>query len=342
MKIHETPSRPYLIPSQMGQAIPPMSSTLQISIVLPIFQEGETVGDLIRLIADTLSREGLSFEIVAVDDGSRDNTFAVLERLRLEMPDCLRIAQHITNKGNGAALRTGIRLSRGEVVVCMDSDGQHKPEDILHLLEYIPPYDLVVGVRTRAYQGGWYRNFANRFYNRLASWLTQTEILDLTSGFRAVRRQAVSHVLHLLPTGFSAPTTITMSMLKAGYNVHFVPVDVLPRRQGKSKIRPLKDGWRFVMIIFKLITLYDPLRIFLPVAAFLGIIGLVTMAAGIWVAGRLVVPGSSVVLFIDAVIVTLLGLVSGQIANASVHYYGNEYITVYEGPIEETESVPGR
>lgn len=340
MTTNRRQSNTMILPVHREQQIPTQTAALQVSIVLPVFQEEESVACLIRQIAATLSQESLRFEVIAVDDGSRDGTFAVLEDLRHEMPGCLRIARHITNKGNGAALRTGIRLSRGEVVVCMDSDGQHVPADILRLLEHIPPYDLVVGVRTRAYQGGWYRNFANRFYNALASWLTQTAILDLTSGFRAMRRQAVLHVLHLFPSGFSAPTTITLSLLKAGYNVHFVPVDVQPRRNGKSKIRPFQDGWRFVMIIFKLITLYDPLRVFLPVAALMGAAGLVTMAAGIWAAERLVVPGSSVVLFITAVIVTLLGLVSGQIANASANYYGDEYITVFEDPPENPEGLP--
>lgn len=312
----------------------------QVSVVLPIFEEEASIESLILEIAAVLQAEGYTFEILAVDDGSRDGTLQVLKRLQTGIPGCLRIASHLRNKGNGAALRSGIRLARGEIVVCMDADGQHLPREIPRLLACIPPYDLVVGVRTRAYQGAWYRNFANRFYNRLAGWLAQTEILDLTSGFRAVRRQAVLHVLHLLPAGFSAPTTITMSLLKAGYNLHYVPVEVRPRQAGESKIHPIRDGGRFVMIIFKLITLYDPLRIFLPVAGSLALLGLAAMAAGIFAAQRLVVPGSAVVLFITAVLVTLLGLVSSQVASNAIHYYGDELIAVYEDPLEKPLEEP--
>ena len=151
---------------------------------------------------ETLKTAAVPYEIVAVDDGSKDHSFEILRALQRRFPQ-LRIVQHLHNRGYGSALRTGIRVARGEIVILMDADGQHTPADIPKLLENIPPYDLVVGFRTDAYQGAWYRNAGNRFYNRFASWLAKFDIKDLTSGFRAMRRTAVSHFLPLYPAGFS-------------------------------------------------------------------------------------------------------------------------------------------
>ena len=307
---------------------------LELTIILPIYNEEENVEALISDIIDTLEYHGKSFEVLAVNDGSKDNTLAILRTLQKKYPKYLRIASHIVNKGNGAALRTGIRNARGDIVVTMDADGQHSPKDILELISHIPPFDMVVAARTKSYQGKWHRNLANRFYNGLASWLTRVEILDLTSGFRAIRRSAVSHFLHLFPSGFSTPTTITMALLKAGYNVVFLPIEVKPRTKGKSKINLFRDGGRFVTIILRVIMLYDPLRIFIPATVTLFTLGILTMIIGIVVANRLVVPGSSVVLFMSSLMIFLLGLVSSQISNATIFYFGDESVVIYDEQIE--------
>jgi hypothetical protein len=154
--------------------------------------------------------------------------------------------------------------------------------------------------------------------------------MDLTSGFRAMRREAVMHFLPIYPAGFSSPTTVTMGFLKAGYSVAYIPIDVRARTLGKSKINVLKDGRRFVVIILRMIMLFDPLRIFLPVATMLFLLALITMVAGVWAAGRPVVPGSSVVLFIASLLAILLGLVSTQISNSLIPYYGDEYVHLHE------------
>ena len=296
----------------------------EVSIVLPVYEEEQTIGELIAETVSTLSDSELSFEIVAVDDGSRDGTLAELRKLREQYPGVLRVARHLTNKGNGAALRTGIRVSRGAIVVTMDADGQHSPEHILKLLEQIPPYDLVIGARMEGYAGRWYRNLANRIFRLVASWLARKPIDDLTSGFRAMRRTAVAHFLPLFPDGFSAPTTTTMAFLKAGYNVSFVPVEVRQRSAGKSKIRPWSDGARFITIILRMIMLYDPLRIFLPVGGLVTLLGLAAWAAGMWEAGRLVIPNSAVFMFSAALMIWLLGLISDQLSNARIQYHGDE------------------
>jgi glycosyltransferase involved in cell wall biosynthesis len=300
----------------------------RVSVVLPIFEEEEMIKQLIPEIIQTLEMEGTQFEIIAVDDGSRDSTPSTLKELKQAYPDQLTVVSHLYNKGNGAALRTGTRVAQGDIIVYMDSDGQHSPIDILKFLLKIPPYDLVVGARSKSYRGSWYRNLANRFYNRFATWLSGRHVFDLTSGFRAFRRTVGMHFLHLYPAGFSTPTTMTLAFLKAGYNVVYVPVDVKVRAKGRSKIRLWDDGARFVIIILRMIMLFDPLRIFLPTGVGLMVIGVIAWIAGLLQAGRLVLPNSAIFLFIAALLTSLLGLVSSQIANTRIQYHGDETIVV--------------
>ena len=301
-----------------------------ISVVLPVCNEEEGIKTLIPSIVTALQQLEREFEIVAVDDGSQDQTLDVLLALRQDFPQLLRVAHHLANLGNGAALRTGMRLARGRLIVTMDADGQHDPEDIRALLNEIPPYDLVIGARTSIYRGSWYRGLANSFYNRFASWLTRADIKDLTSGFRAMRRQAVLHFLPLFPDGFSAPTTTTMAFLKAGYNVKFIPIDVKQRKSGKSKIHLWRDGVRFMMIILRMIMLYDPLRIFLPLGLTSLVLGVVAWILGIINAERLVFPNSTIFMFSTALTTWLLGLISAQISNSRIHSYGDESVDVYQ------------
>jgi glycosyltransferase involved in cell wall biosynthesis len=301
------------------------SSQKDISVILPVFNEESTISELVHEVVEILSKGNLDFEVVVVDDGSNDQTLNVLRDVKHNLPEVLRVAHHLNNKGNGAALRTGIRVARGEVVVTMDADGQHSPTDILQLIELIPPYDLVIGARTENYQGSWYRNLANRFYNRFASWLSRTEVKDLTSGFRAMRRSAVEHFLPLFPDGFSAPTTTTLAFLKAGYNVEFLPIKVRQRESGKSKIRLVEDGSRFVMIILRMVMLFDPLRIFFPSGIALFLLGIIAWVAGLANAGRIVFPNSTIFLFSTAILIWFLGLLSDQMANTRIVYHGDEH-----------------
>jgi glycosyltransferase involved in cell wall biosynthesis len=302
----------------------------KISVVVPVFEEETSIKLLIPDIIQTLEKEDLTFEIVVVDDGSEDESLNILRTMRSEFPEHLRVARHLYNKGNGSALRTGTQVATGEIVVYMDSDGQHSPKEITKLLSSIPPYDLVIGFRTKDYQGKWYRNVANRFYNRFASWLSGKEVKDLTSGFRAMRRKVLMHFLHLYPSGFSTSSTITLAFLKAGYNVNFVPIDVQPRTVGRSKIRLWNDGTQFLLLILRMIMVFDPLRIFLPVTIVLTFFGFLAWLAGLLDAQRLILPNSAIFLFISALIILLLGLVSGQIASTRIHYHGDETIVFEE------------
>jgi len=306
------------------------SASPRLSIVLPIFEEEAEIGALITGIIDTLSSEAESFEVIAVDDGSKDRTADVLRDLAERYPGRLRVARHLRNMGNGAALRTGIRVARGEIVVTMDADGQHSPGDIFRLTSLIPPNDLVIGARTIGYEGSLHRGAANTFFNWFASWLSRTKVEDLTSGFRALRRSIVLHFLPLFPFGFSAPTTVTLAFLKAGYNVAFLPIKVAQRASGKSKIRLWRDGTRFVTIILRMIMLYDPLRIFLPTGVILAFLGLLAWVAGVLNAGRLLLPNASILLFTGAIMTWLLGLIADQISGGRIHYRGDEYVMLLE------------
>lgn len=322
------------VQSGRGFELPADLSGPKVSVVLPIYDEVDTVQVLIPEIVETLSSTGMSFEIIAIDDGSQDETLKVLRALQSEYPGYLRLARHVYNKGNGAALRTGVRVARGEILVSMDADGQHTPGDIPALVSQIPPFDLVVGARMEGYQGGWHRKAANWFYNRFASWLSRKEVLDLTSGFRAMRRSVVLHFLPLFPDGFSAPTTTSLAFLKAGYNVAFVPIHIRQRAAGRSKIKLWEDGTRFVLIILRMIMLYDPLRIFLPTSVGLGFLGTAAEIAGLLHAKRLVLANSAILLFIAALMTWLLGLIASQISSSVIYYHGDETIVMEERPDE--------
>jgi glycosyltransferase involved in cell wall biosynthesis len=219
--------------------------------------------------------------------------------------------RHPYRKGNGAAVKTGVRASSGEYVLVVDGDGQHRPADALRLVARLGEYDLVVGARAPGTQAGVTRRAGNALLNGLASFLTERQIPDLTSGFRAARRECLVEFLHLLPNGFSTPTTTTMAFLRAGYNVAFEPVEARPR-VGASKIRLSRDGPKFLLIMVRVMTIFSPLRIFLPIA----VVSLLAGAAyGIYtVVDQGKIPNGAVLLIMFAVIVFLVGLVSDQVA----------------------------
>jgi glycosyltransferase involved in cell wall biosynthesis len=272
------------------------------SVVIPAFNEGASIGSLVselRAVADWR-------EILVVDDGSEDDTG---ERARTAGAQVFR---HPYNKGNGAAVKTGIRLATGMFVLIIDADGQHQPSDALRLVARLDSYDLVVGARSGQSQATVFRRIGNAILNWTASYLTERSIPDLTSGFRAARRSCLVEFLHLLPNGFSTPTTTTLAFLKAGYNVHFEPIEAA-RRQGESKIQLGSDGVGFLLILLKLITIFSPLRIFLPISAAAFCVG---VAYGAWtILTQSDVTDVSVLLIVLSVIIFLVGLVSEQISS---------------------------
>lgn len=274
-----------------------------LSIVLPARNEAASLPSLLA----KLTRLYPNAEIVVVDDGSTDGTASLCRR------HGVTLVQHPHGLGNGAAIKSGVRAARGEVLVFMDADGQHDPSAIATLLDTLDRgYEMVVGARDRTGQASWARGLANGFYNRLATWMSGTPILDLTSGFRAVRAERFREFLYLLPNTFSYPTTSTMAFLRSGYPVAFVPISV-GKRVGRSHIQPLRDGLRFFLIIFKIGSLYSPLKLFVPVALSFFSLGLGYYAYTFLTAARF--TNMSALLFTTSVLIFLIGLISEQITN---------------------------
>jgi glycosyltransferase involved in cell wall biosynthesis len=272
-----------------------------VSIVIPAFNEAGAIAGVVR----SLSSAARWHEILVVDDGSSDATTAEATAAGA------RVLRHPYNKGNGAAVKTGIRAASGEFVMIVDGDGQHQGADALRLAARLGDYDLVIGARSAATQATSARRFGNGALNWLASYLTERDIPDLTSGFRAARRDCLREFIHLLPNGFSTPTTTTLAFIKAGYNVAFEPAEARPR-VGTSKIRLARDGVRFLLIILRIVTLFSPLRVFVPISLASFALG---AAYAVWtIATQSHVTNSSVLLIMLAVIVFLVGLVSEQIS----------------------------
>jgi glycosyltransferase involved in cell wall biosynthesis len=272
----------------------------EVSIVIPAFNEERAIGKTI----ENIKRLYPSFDVLVVDDGSTDNTADAAEAAGA------RVVRHPYNIGNGAAVKTGIRNAVGDLVVLMDGDGQHDPEDIKKLLAAARDYDLVVGARSGESQASLGRRFANWCYNRLASYVAKFHIKDLTSGFRVFHRETVMQFLPLFPNSFSYPTTSTLAYIRSGHTVKYVPIKA-HRRTGKSKIRIVQDGTRFIIIILRIATLFSPLRVFLPVSAFFFPTGVsyYTYTFLVWHS----FTNMSALLLSMSVMVFLLGMVSEQI-----------------------------
>ena len=275
-----------------------------LSIILPAKNEAEGL----RCTLPALRERMPEAEIIVVDDGSTDETAAVA------LEAGARVLSSPYSMGNGAAIKRGARAAQGDVLVFMDADGQHAADHVPALLAKLDEgYDMVVGARDRSGQANLHRGLANAFYNRLASWMTGHRIADLTSGFRAVRADKFREFLHLLPNGFSYPTTSTMAFFRSAYPVAYVPIPVAKRVGNGSHIRPFKDGLRFLLIIFKIASLYSPLKLFAPTAAAFFLAGLGWYAWTFYEAGRF--TNMSALMFSAAVIVFLIGLVSEQITS---------------------------
>jgi glycosyltransferase involved in cell wall biosynthesis len=272
-----------------------------VSVVIPAYNEARSIGDVVRAVASAAPWG----EIIVVDDGSSDDTAGCAAGAGAD------VVRHPYNKGNGAAVKSGIRRASGSFVLIIDGDGQHRADDAHRMVARLGEYDLVIGARSAPTQANAARRLGNDALNRLASYLTGRHIPDLTSGFRAARREYLLEFMHLLPNGFSTPTTTTLAFIKGGYNVAFEPTDA-SARLGESKINLARDGTKFLMIILKIVTLFSPLRVFLPIA-------IVSFAVGvgyaIWtIATQSHVTNSSVLLIVLAVMVFLVGLVSEQIS----------------------------
>lgn len=274
---------------------------MSLSIVIPAKNEAAAIAKVVELARERYP----DAEIIVVDDGSTD---ATAETARTAGA---KVISHPESLGNGAAVKNGARAATGEIIAFLDGDGQHDPRMLEPLLQKIDEgYDMAVGARDSGSHANIGRLFANGLYNGIASMMSGRKILDLTSGFRVARAKKFKQFLYLLPNGFSYPTTITMAFLRSGYPVTFVPI-IASNRVGKSHIRPFRDGIRFLVIIFKVATLYAPLKIFLPVSGLFFATGIGYYAYTYATTGRF--TNMSMLVLSAAVIIFLIGLLSEQI-----------------------------
>lgn len=278
---------------------------MSISVIIPAYNEAQNLKQLLSEIKNVSFPEATYVEIIVVDDGSEDDTAEIART------EGVRVIKHPYNMGNGAAIKTGLRNATGDICVFIDADLQHSPQDIPKLVDELQNYDMVIGVRpTRGQE--FHRRIANKFFNLLASYVTGRRILDLTSGFRAVRTKLAEKFIYLLPNGFSYPTTLTLAFLKTGRSIKFVPIGGKLRKAGRSKISLFRDGIKFILIIAKIATIYSPFRIFLPVSFLFFIAGLLYYLYTFFTFHRF--TNMSLLLFTTSVLIFMLSLIAEQIA----------------------------
>ena len=278
----------------------------EISIIIPAYREEKVIGTVVSGIRSVMDESDRSYEILVINDGSDDATASEAEKAGA------RVISHPYNIGNGAAVKTGIRNAKGDILVTIDGDGQHSPNDIPRLLEKMDTYDMAVGARTNDSEASFHRKTANWVYNRFASYMCKRKIEDLTSGLRAVKADIARRFISLLPNTFSYPTTMTMAVVRSGHSLVYVPIKATSR-VGKSKIRLMEDGSRFLLIIIRIATLFSPLRIFIPVSGTMFFAGLFYGLFKMFFINTRYGPTAAMLMTIS-VVIFMVGLVSEQVA----------------------------
>ena len=276
-------------------------NTEKVSVIIPVYNEDKSIGGLVSRIKTCYP----DFDVIVIDDGSIDNTADVAQAAGA------KVYSHPYNIGNGAAIKSGIRVADGDILVFLDGDGQHDPKDIAELLRYFPQFDMVVGARPIGDQASLGRAAGNKIYSWFASYVAKFSIKDLTSGFRAVKSNIAKSFVYLLPNTYSYPATITLGVLRSGMSVKYVPIKMQQRKTGKSNIKLVSDGVRFFMIITRICTLYSPMRVFLPVSCMMFFLGVANYLYTYIVRGRF--TNMSVFLFVAAIIIFMMSLISEQI-----------------------------
>ena len=273
-----------------------------VSVIIPAHNEVHNIGSLVSRILALHP----DFEIIVIDDGSTDGTGDAAGEAGAI------VYRHPYNIGNGAAVKSGVRIASGQVLVFMDADGQHEASDLDQLLQHFPEFDMVVGSRPRGDQSSRFRAMGNRIYNCLASYVTNFAVQDLTSGFRAIKSELARNLLYLLPNTYSYPTTMTLGILRSGKSVKYVNINIRSRKTGNSEIRIIKDGIRFFMIIIRICTFFSPLKVFLPMSLILFLTGLGYYGYTFFSSGRF--TNMSALLFTTSILIFMLGLISEQIS----------------------------
>ncbi|MEM3101501.1 MAG: glycosyltransferase family 2 protein [Candidatus Nitrosotenuis sp.] len=278
---------------------------IEFSIIVPAFNEEETIEKFLKNLQGVLSGIDSTYEIIVVDDGSTDDTFSIVSNIQE-----IRVIKHPYNKGNGAAVKTGILNAHGEKIVIIDADGQHDPQHIPDMLKLLGEYDLVVGARKSFGFGG--RGFGNYFVSKLATYLSGIKIPDLTSGFRAFKKDKMLEFIDLMPNGFSLPSTSTLAFATSGYNVKFIPISANVRQGGKSGINILKDGMKFIVLIIRMVSLFKPLKVFVPISGILLFFGLLWSLRTFFMTKQ--ISSLAAMILLIGIFVFLFGLFADQIA----------------------------
>lgn len=275
-----------------------------VSVIIPAYNEEESIAEVVKKVF----KHKEIFEVLVCDDGSSDNTANEAQKAGA------KVLKHPYNIGNGAAVKNGLRHAKGKFVLLMDADLQHPPEEIANMIKYIDKYDMVIGSRTSSSSVSKFRTFGNWILIKIAEFLAEHKIMDLTSGFRLINREKCIKFINLLPNKYSYPTTITLCFFNKGYTIKFLPLDsITKRKMGTSKINPFKDGLRFIFIIFRIVMLFNPLKIFLPISAFLFVIGIIQSIYTLFIldAG---IKSASIISFVTCFMLIGFGMLAEQVS----------------------------
>ena len=297
-----------------------------VSIIIPVLNEAAIIGNIVSEIKALYP----DYDVIVINDGSQDTTADEAQKAGAT------VFSHPYNIGNGAAVKSGIRVAAGDILVFMDGDGQHNPQDIAKLLDYIPEFDMAVGTRSIGDHASLGRALGNQIYNWFASYVAKFSIKDLTSGFRAVKSNVALNFLYLLPNTYSYPTTLTLGILRSGLSLKYVPIKTRRREGGKSNIKILQDGVRFFMIITKICTLFSPMRVFLPVSSLMFVLGLIRYVYSYITEGRF--TNMSVLLFVTSVLIFMMSLISEQICQMRFERRGADRLILKTDSIENDSS----
>jgi len=278
-----------------------MTENPECTIIIPAYNEEEGI----RSVINGLKSMPDKYEILVVDDGSTDNTFKIASETGV------RVIRQPYNKGYGAALKTGIRNAKSNLVLFMDADGQHQTSDIKEIMRYTGNYDMVVGARTKRTKISFLRKPGKKILAIIANYLAGMKIPDLNSGFRVIKKDVVMEFMHILPNSFSFTTTITLGCIMAGYSIKYVPINML-ERVGTSKINPFRDGSRFILLMIRTIMLFNPLKIFLPISVIIFLLGISDLTYELIYYFN--VSSLSILLFLSSLIVFFIGIMADQIS----------------------------
>lgn len=281
-----------------------MENLKNISIIIPAYNEEAGIQGTLKSLIDNKFHE--LYEVIIIDDGSTDKTAELVRQYPV------RLIQHNVNKGYGAALKTGIRKAQGDIVIIMDSDGQHDPKYVEQLSEMIGNYDMVIGTRSAASFQVKNRQLGKKLIRIVGEYLVEQKLPDYNSGFRAFHKKTIERMLHIMPNGFSFSTTSTLAYLKEGFTIGTFPIDVRAREGRRSNVKFFKDGGKTIMLIIRIIMLFNPLKIFLPVSLLLTSIGAVFGVYGFIMFSRF--SNGAILLAFTGILLFFIGLIADQIA----------------------------